>query len=31
MGIYSDKMNFGYAPGNWANNSDDPYFTKVKQ
>lgn len=31
MGIYSDKMNFGYAPGNWANNSDDPYFTKHKQ
>ena len=31
VGIYSDKMNFGYAPGNWANNSDDPYFTKEKQ
>jgi hypothetical protein len=31
MEIYSDKMNFGYAPGSWANNSDDPYFTKVKQ
>ncbi|MBP6754951.1 MAG: DUF4339 domain-containing protein [Bacteroidia bacterium] len=28
IGIYSDKMNFGYVPGNWANNSDDPYFTK---
>ncbi|GAA4045489.1 DUF4339 domain-containing protein [Flavobacterium chungnamense] len=31
VGIYCDKMNFGYAPGNWANNSDDPYFTNVKQ
>lgn len=31
MGIYSDKMNFAYAPGNWANNSEDPYFTKEKQ
>ena len=30
-GIYSDKMNFGYAPGNWANNSDDPYFTNEKK
>lgn len=31
VGIYSDKMNFGYAPGSWANNSDDPYFTNVKR
>lgn len=29
--IYSDKMNFAYAPGNWANNSDDPYFTNEKK
>jgi len=31
MGIYSKKMNFGYASENWANNSEDPYFTKHKQ
>jgi hypothetical protein len=31
MEIYSDKMNFGYAPGTWANNSRDPYFTTHKQ
>ena len=30
MEIYSDKMNFAYAAGNWANNSEDPYFTKEK-
>ena len=28
MGIYSKKMHFCYAPGNWANNSQDPYFCK---
>lgn len=28
MGIGSKHMNFGYAPGNWAANSDDPYFIK---
>jgi GYF domain 2 len=26
--ITSKKMHFCYQPGNWANNSDDPYFCK---
>ncbi|SHJ17048.1 DUF4339 domain-containing protein [Flavobacterium haoranii] len=29
--IYSDELNFGYAPGNWSKNSDDPFFTKEKR
>jgi len=28
MGITSKKMHFCYAPGNWGNNSEDPYFCK---
>jgi len=28
IGMSSKQMNFGYAPGNWAANSDDPYFNK---
>ena len=31
MGIYSDEMNFSFAPGNWAKDSDDPYFSKEKR
>jgi hypothetical protein len=31
MEIYSEKMNFAYASGNWVNNSEDPSFTKHKQ
>jgi GYF domain 2 len=27
-GITSKKMHFCYTPGNWANNSEDPYFCK---
>lgn len=27
-GITSKKMHFCYSPGNWANNSEDPYFCK---
>lgn len=27
-GITSKKMHFCYEPGNWANNSEDPYFCK---
>ena len=26
--VISKKMHFCYIPGNWANNSDDPYFCK---
>jgi len=28
MGMSSKQMNFGYAPGNWGKDSDDPYYIK---